>query len=131
MSTSKTTIAMTSVLVIALGACVYFLKLAFSESLTIKPGETIKVAVLVPDLLKDKALTSLGRVNYYYYSAGDGPKPPRNSINITLNKETDRNEIEQKVRDYFKNKDLDKEHLNINFGIPDENSVEISLVYYE
>jgi hypothetical protein len=139
-STKKTIVAIISVLIIALGACVYLTKLVFSESLIIEPGETIKVVILVPSLLKEKALTSFGRVNYYYYSAGDGPKPPRNSINITLNKEADRNEIEQKVRTYFQNKGfvkndkneltLDKELLDISFGIPDDSSVEISLIYY-
>jgi len=103
-------------------------------------SETIKVALLVPGLLKDEALTSLGVVNYYYSSAGDGPKPSRDSVNITLNEGFDRSEVEQKVRVYFQSKGfvendekelrLDEELLNISFGTPDDNSVEISLVYF-
>ena len=77
---------------------VYYLKLSFSEGKIITPG-SVESFLLVPDLLKDKALISIGAVKNYYYDSEDGPKPLIIGVKIITTEEKER--IKSHIRKYF------------------------------
>ncbi len=83
---------------IALFGGVYYLKLSFSEGKIIKP-ESVESFLLVPDLLKDKKLISIGIVENYYYDSEDGPKPLIIGVRILTTEEKE--VIKNHIREYF------------------------------
>lgn len=77
---------------------VYYLKLSFSEGKIIMP-ESVESFLLVPALLKDKELTSIGIVENYYYDSEDGPKPLIIGVRILTTGEKE--VIKNQIREYF------------------------------
>ncbi len=77
---------------------VYYLKLSFSEGKIITPG-SVESFLLVPSLLKDKELTSIGIVENYYYDSEDGPKPLIIGVKILTTEEKE--VIKNHIREYF------------------------------
>ncbi|MCF6202713.1 MAG: hypothetical protein L3J59_03455 [Methylococcaceae bacterium] len=84
--------------VIVLFGGIYYLKLSFSEGKIIPP-KSVESFLLVPDLLKDKELTSIGIVENYYYDSEDGPKPLIIGVKILTIEEEE--VIKNHIREYF------------------------------